>query len=120
MGGRSLAQLQLKLCAWGPRSRRRYREGTVRFFGKRGTSLMGFMLARKGADGYMDVTFYHMLTDDTCQDAHNVNAAKMLLFSELLSEQGIKRVFSNFDGEILPFCLDSACDLKRLESPKGI
>jgi hypothetical protein len=63
-----------------------HRENMKLFYGKRGTSVMGFMVitnSQDASDG-KDVCFFILLTDDSKQDETNVAAAKMALYKELL------------------------------------
>ena len=80
-----------------------FRENQKRWFGKRGTSLLGFMITRNSSDpddrakGIKDVRFVMMTTDDTLQDEAQVISAKAELYRHHLPE-GIKKVHFTADG----------------------
>ena len=58
-----------------------FRENQQLWFGKRGSSMLGFMVIGTAADGTRQVKFYMFFTDDGCQDEYSVACAKMLLYS---------------------------------------
>jgi len=81
-----------------------HRETQVKFFGKRGTSLLGFMVISNDLVTYeMDgrrlknVQFNFFITDDTTQDNTSVNAAKCILYQKFLPSH-IKEVHFRADG----------------------
>jgi hypothetical protein len=63
-----------------------FRENQKKWFGKRGTSMLGFMIATNSTDpeakaqGIKDVTFVMMLTDDSLQDEWAVTCAKAYVY----------------------------------------
>jgi hypothetical protein len=67
-----------------------FRENQKKWFGKRGTSLLGFMIASNASDeesrakGIKEVTFVMMITDDCLQDDWEVACAKSVLYKEYL------------------------------------
>jgi hypothetical protein len=67
-----------------------FRENQKKWFGKRGTSLLGFMIASNASDeesrakGINEVTFVMMITDDCLQDDWEVPYAKSVLYKEYL------------------------------------
>jgi hypothetical protein len=69
-----------------------FRENQKKWFGKRGTSMLGFMITTNPKDpdekakGMRDVSFVMMVTDDTLQDEHEVACAKAMLYSQYLPE----------------------------------
>ena len=80
-----------------------FRENQQRWFGKRGTSCIGFMIVTNSTDpavrakGIKEVKFVMMLTDDTVQDEWEVACAKYEICTNHLPE-GIKRVCFHSDG----------------------
>jgi hypothetical protein len=81
-----------------------FRENQLKFFGKRGTSCLGFfMITTNPTDpdarenGIKDVKFVMMFTDDANQDEQSVAAAKHEIYSNHLPE-GITKVFFHSDG----------------------
>ena len=76
-----------------------FRENQAKFFGKKGTSCLGFMIARNAADGSAskDVSFAMCFTGDGLQDSHGIMCAKQLVYSTLLPE-GITHVIFKADG----------------------
>jgi hypothetical protein len=79
-----------------------FREKQEEFFGKRGTSLIGFMTISNqegevNGSADKDVTFNFMLTDDTTQDNTSVNAAKCLLYQKFLPAH-VTEVLFRADG----------------------
>jgi hypothetical protein len=69
-----------------------FRENQKKWFGKRGTSMLGFMITTnpkdpdEKANGMKDVSFVMMVTDDSLQDEHEVACAKAMLYSQYLPE----------------------------------
>jgi hypothetical protein len=79
-----------------------FRENQKKWFGKRGTSLLGFMITRNpnsddnaetennnndknsNDEGYKKVTFVMLLTDDTLQDDWEVACGKNIIYSKYL------------------------------------
>lgn len=63
-----------------------FRETKQQFFGKRGTSCLGFMIMTntEGKVGEVDVTFFLFFSDDTQQDTNYVLAGKHYIYSEML------------------------------------
>ena len=57
------------------------RENQQLWFGKRGTSAIGFMVIANDGKGGRLIKFYMMFTDDGCQDEYSVACAKMILYS---------------------------------------
>ena len=81
-----------------------HRETQVKFFGKRGTSLLGFMVISNDQEIYeMDerrlknIQFHFFLTDDTTQDNTSVNAAKCILYKKFLPRH-VQEVHFRADG----------------------
>jgi hypothetical protein len=70
-----------------------FRENQRKFFGKRGISLLGFMIVMNSKDeegqnkGMKDISFVFMVTDDTLQDEWAVMCAKVYIHSNHLGEQ---------------------------------
>ena len=70
-----------------------FRENQGRFFGKRGTSLIGFMIITNSMDeddrlkGMKDVKFVFMVSDDMLQDEWEVMCAKSHNYSNHLPSQ---------------------------------
>lgn len=66
-----------------------FRENQAKFFGKRGVSLLGFMIITNSRDeearakGEQNVKFCFYVTDDTKQDEWSVLAAKADLYSNI-------------------------------------
>jgi hypothetical protein len=73
-----------------------FRENQKRWFGKRGTSMIGHMIVTNSSDlearakGVKDVKFVMLLSDDTLQDDDAVICAKHLILNECLPEGTIK------------------------------
>ena len=71
-----------------------YREKQKSFFGKRGTTCLGFMVMKRHEreegeediedDDRIDVSFYLFFSDDTTQDANFVLSAKAALYDRIL------------------------------------
>jgi hypothetical protein len=80
-----------------------FRENQKKWFGKRGTTLLGFMITTNAMDeeskakGLKEVTFVMMVTDDCLQDDWEVACAKSVVYKEYLSER-IKKVHFVSDG----------------------
>jgi hypothetical protein len=81
-----------------------FRENQAKFFGKRGVSLLGFMIGSNLRDeesrvaGLKDVRFIMMITDDTLQDEWPVMcASKQEIYSNHLPEFILKVKFQS-DG----------------------
>jgi hypothetical protein len=80
-----------------------FRENQANFFGKRGVSLLGFMIISNLRDeesraaGLKDVRFVMMITDDTLQDEWSVMCAKHEIYSNHLPEF-ISKVKFQSDG----------------------
>jgi hypothetical protein len=80
-----------------------FRETQKKWFGKRGTNLLGFMITTNALDeadklqGVKDVEFVFMVTDDCLTDAWEVACAKTTLYEEFLPDH-VKRVRFWSDG----------------------
>jgi hypothetical protein len=80
-----------------------FRENQKKWFGKRGTSVLGFMIATNPVDqedkekGIKDLQFVMMITDDTLQDDWEVACAKHWVIKNCLSEN-IKKFHFIADG----------------------
>jgi hypothetical protein len=80
-----------------------FRENQKKWFGKRGTSLLGFMIATNPIDeeskvkGIKDVTFVMMVTDDCLQDDWEVACAKSVVYKDYLPAH-VKRAHFVSDG----------------------
>jgi hypothetical protein len=80
-----------------------FRENQKRWFGKRGTSMLGFMIATNPKDeaekvaGMKDLKFVMMLTDDTLQDDWEVVCAKHHVLTSYVPDH-IKRFKFIADG----------------------
>jgi hypothetical protein len=80
-----------------------FRETQKKWFGKRGTNLLGFMITTNSLDeadkvqGVKDVQFVFMVTDDCLTDAWEVACAKMMLYEEFLPDH-VKKVRFWSDG----------------------
>jgi hypothetical protein len=80
-----------------------FRENQGKFFGKRGISLLGFMIVTNSKDkdeqnkGMKDVSFVFMVTDDTLQDEWAVMCAKADIYANHLGEH-IEKVWCQADG----------------------
>ena len=80
-----------------------FRENQGKFFGKRGTSLLGFMIVTNSMDeedrekGMKDVRFVFMVSDDTIQDEWEVMCAKADIYANHL-DQRISKVWFQADG----------------------
>jgi hypothetical protein len=76
-----------------------FRENQAKFFGKRGISLLGFMVISNSRDefnverGMKDVKFVFYVTDDTKQDEWSVMAAKSDLYANHLPDHVSKAWF---------------------------
>jgi hypothetical protein len=110
-----------------------FRETQQQFFGKRGTSMIGFMVIYNSPDDDSNqrlVSFHFFLTDDTTQDSTSVNSAKHLLYKEFLPSH-VKEVFFRADGagcfssnisKILSLYWEKFCGVKEVsnrQSPAG-
>jgi hypothetical protein len=80
-----------------------FHENQKRWFGKRGTSLLGFMVTTNATDpiakekGQKDIMFAMMVTDDVVQDKHEVACAKAVVYKRYFPEHVAKIRFF-FDG----------------------
>jgi hypothetical protein len=80
-----------------------FRENQKKWFGKRGTSVLGFMIATNPVDqedkekGIKDLQFVMMITDDTLQDDWEVACAKHWVIKNCLSDN-IKKFHFISDG----------------------
>jgi hypothetical protein len=80
-----------------------FRENQARFFGKRGTSLLGFMIVTNSTDeedqknGVKDVRFVFMVSDDSVQDEWEVMCAKSDIYTKHLPKH-IEKVWFQSDG----------------------
>jgi hypothetical protein len=80
-----------------------FREAQSKWFGKRGVSCLGFMIATNAADnadrekGVKDVKFVMMFTDDGLQDAWQIACTKYTIYTDHLPSQ-IKKVMFTSDG----------------------
>jgi hypothetical protein len=80
-----------------------FQENQKKWFGKRGTSLLGFMITTNSTDkeskakGLKDVTFVMMVTNDCLQDDWGVACAKSVVYKEYLPKH-IKKVLFVSDG----------------------
>lgn len=80
-----------------------FRENQLKFFGKRGTSCLGFMIITNSddpiarANGIKEVEFVMMFTDDALQDVQSVAAAKHEIYTNHLPA-GVKKVQFHSDG----------------------
>jgi hypothetical protein len=80
-----------------------YRETQKKWFGKRGTNLLGFMITTNSPDkadklqGVKDVQFVFMVTDDSLTDAWEVACAKAMVYEEFLPDH-VKKVRFWTDG----------------------
>jgi hypothetical protein len=78
-------------------------EMAKKWFGKRGTTLLGFMITTNATDeeskakGLKEVTFVMMVTDDCLQDDWEVACAKSIVYKEYLPER-TKKVHFVSDG----------------------
>jgi hypothetical protein len=76
-----------------------FRENQKKWFGKRGTTLLGFMITTNATDeeskakGLKEVTFVMMVTDDCLQDDWEVACAKSIVYKEYLPERTKKVQF---------------------------
>ena len=75
-----------------------FRENMSKFFGKKGFSLIGFMIVYGSDSPTKEVQYVFMLTDDTCQDVQSVMAAKLLLYTEILPFEDVTKVHFRSDG----------------------
>ena len=67
-----------------------FRENQRKFFGKRGTACLGFMVMTNvdGKEGQVDVHFFFFFfSNDTAQDSTFVMAGKAYIYSEFLPTQ---------------------------------
>jgi hypothetical protein len=80
-----------------------FRENQKKWFGKRGTPMLGFMIVTNSADpemkadGIKDVTFVMMVTNDSCQDDWAVACGKSYIYQNHLPAH-IKKVIFIADG----------------------
>ena len=74
-----------------------FRENMQAFFGKNGSSDLGFMRILRGANGELEATFYHFVSDDKLQDATFVISAKYEMYTNHLPEH-IQKVKFRTDG----------------------
>jgi hypothetical protein len=80
-----------------------FRESQSKWFGKSGTSAIGFMIITNPTDeegkasGKKDVSFVILFTDDTYQDEWGVATAKLYLYKNCLPSQ-IDTVYFTSDG----------------------
>ena len=80
-----------------------FREAQSKWFGKRGVSCLGFMIATNAEDeadrakGVKDVKFVMMFTDDGLQDDWQIACAKHTIYNDHLPSQ-IKKVLFTSDG----------------------
>lgn len=81
------------------------KEPMPKFFAKRGTSCLGFMLAwLSGEKDKINVHFHFLLSDDTTQDTYAVLAAKQFIYSQcipktdLSSNKPLTKVHFQYDG----------------------
>ena len=80
-----------------------FRENQAKWFGKRGTSCIGFMIISNSTDpavrekGLKEVQFIMMFTDDTKQDDHSVACAKAEIYQHHLP-QHVSKVIFRADG----------------------
>lgn len=80
-----------------------FRENQLKFFGKRGTSCLGFMIISNPEDaearqnGVKEVKFVMMFTDDSLQDEVAIASAKTEIYCNHLPE-GIEKVHFHSDG----------------------
>ena len=80
-----------------------FRENQGKFFGKRGTLLLGFMVITNSTDpedkqkGIKDVKFIMMVTDDSLQDEWSVMCAKAEIYRNHLPAS-IENVWFQSDG----------------------
>ena len=77
-----------------------FKEPMEKFFGKKGFSLMGFMIVYGSDDETEDreTNYVFCLTDDTKQDITSVLATKQYLYSEILAHEGVTKVHFRSDG----------------------
>ena len=66
-----------------------FRENQRKFFGKRGTACLGFMVLTnaEGKDGEVDVHFFFFFSNDTTADTNFVLAGKSYIYSEFLPKE---------------------------------
>jgi hypothetical protein len=80
-----------------------FRENQKKWFGKRGTSMLGFMITTNSSDeadkakGIKNVSFVMMVTDDCLQDEHEVACAKKTIYEKYLPPH-VKKVCFTADG----------------------
>lgn len=80
-----------------------FRENQLKFFGKRGTGCLGFMIVTSSRDpdarekGIKEVKFVMMFTDDTNQDEQAVASAKHEIYTKHLPG-GVTKVHFHSDG----------------------
>eukprot|EP00980_Cylindrotheca_fusiformis_P024057 scaffold11480_cov117-Cylindrotheca_fusiformis.AAC.1 len=76
-----------------------FRENQKKWFGKRGTTTLGFMIVTNPDDpalkekGIKDVKFVMMVTDDSCQDDWAVAASKLYIYQNHLPQRVNKAIF---------------------------
>ena len=76
-----------------------FRENMMKYFGKKGTSMLGFMMMWNSADpeerarGIKEVRFVMMLTDDSLQDEWSVVCAKQEIYTNHLPKHIKKSIF---------------------------
>ena len=64
-----------------------HRENQKKWFGKRGTSCIGFMvITNSDTAGQKNAMFFFLFTDDGCQDDWSVATAKMIMYSQLMPQ----------------------------------
>lgn len=80
-----------------------FRENQKKWFGKRGTSMLGFMITTNSTDegdkekGVKKISFVMMVTDDCLQDEHEVACAKNTVYKKYLPDHVTKVRFTS-DG----------------------
>jgi hypothetical protein len=80
-----------------------FRENQKKWFGKRGTSMLGFMITTNSLDeddkakGIKQVSFVMMVTDDALQDEHEVACAKSIIYKQYLPPH-VRKVRFTSDG----------------------
>jgi hypothetical protein len=80
-----------------------FRENQKKWFGKRGTSMLGFMIVSNSTDeeqrakGIKEVNFVMMVTDDGLQDEWEVACAKKVVYTDYLPDH-VKKVHFVSDG----------------------
>jgi len=81
-----------------------FRENQKKFFAKRGTSCLGFMILTNvdSKEGTVDVNFVLLFSNDTTQDANFVLAAKAYIYSDFLPTlfpDDIETINVNFESD---------------------